>query len=156
MILEEVLHQFTKMKNMLYEAKKQEDFYKKKIQELEENIEVKRKALDQANYWTKFKDIYGSVSLGNLLDPEEKNKIAVESYERKIEFYKDQIRELMATIKVREYEIEIYDKDLEECCKVIDQLNKDLEKEKQKLAHVCPNPNGYIIYGGKKYVPSVF
>lgn len=156
MILEEVLHQFTKMKNMIYEAKKQEDTYKKKIHDLEELNAAKSKALMQANYWTKFKEIYGSVSLGNLLDPEEKNKIAVESYERKVAYLEDEIRELRSTLKVREYEIEIYDRDLEKCCKVIDQLNKDLEKEKQKLAHVCPNPNDYIIYGGKKYVPSVF
>lgn len=132
--------------NTMYE---QENYYKKKISELEENIEVKRKALEQANYWSKFKEIYGSVS---LLTPDEKNKIVVESYERRIECLQGEIMDLRNTLRIRDLAIDIYDKDLEESCEEIDQLTKELEREKLKHASFYLNPSNSIIYNGKKYV----
>lgn len=129
------------------ENKLKEDNYLKQIEELQESLRIKNEALKQANYRAEFKRIYGRVS---LLSPDEKNRLAVESYEKRVELLNHEILKLRTEVERKDFAIDLYDKDLGLCYEKIDTLEKLLENI--KLAKTRLFVGEKITINGKVYV----
>ena len=122
-------------RNLIERQNAKEDYYKKNIEELKESIKIKSDALNQADFWSEFKRIYGSVS---VLNYDEQNKIIIEGYKKNVEFLHKEIINLNNMIQEREI--------------VLKKRDDEIKELKDKLSRQFLGMNTVVSINGKCYL----